>query len=83
METMENQSNNIKKEIVLVALNLLEYEDVFPQVGIGMNYRTAVFEAVEVVKSQALTFGLTLEVDSSIIDSAVNEVAERRSYRIR
>jgi len=80
---MENQSNNIKKEIVQTALNLLEYDDAFPQVGMGMNYRTAVFEAIKVVKSQALTFGLTLEVDSTIIDSAVNEVAEQRSYRIR
>lgn len=80
---MENQSNNIKKEIVQTALNLLEYDDAFPQVGMGMNYRTAVFEAVEVVKSEALKYGLTLEVDSTIIDSVVNEVAEQRSYRIR
>ena len=81
---MEQQTqNNVEAELVATALNLLEYNDVFHNPCAGMGYRTAVLEATSIIKQDALKYGLTLDVEPSTIESAIKEVAEQRSLKIR
>ncbi len=81
---MEQQTqNNVELELVATALNLLDYDDVFRNPCAGMGYRTAVLDAVAIIKQDALKYGLTLEVESSTIESAIKKVAEQRSLQIR
>lgn len=81
---MEQQTqNNLEAELVATALNLLDYDDVFRHPGAGMGYRTAVLDAVAIIRQDALKYGLTLDVEPSTIESAIKKVAEQRSLQIR
>lgn len=72
---------NVLNEIVETAMNMLEYDDMNPNVDMGMNYRTAVADSVTLLKRESEKYGLTLEVSASTIDSAVNEVLTKRVAR--
>ena len=74
-------NKQVTARIVEAALNLLEYDDAFPSVGIGMLPQTAVKEAADLVEGEALSWGFDIDISDEMRDNALTVVKQKRTKK--